>query len=201
MGPFMENRARIQIANPAGEKHYLFIDKHGAKASGFYASLKDYSEGLAAAEQLEGRGFGFIDLSGRWSIKPSYKNAQSFSEGLAAVQNRDNNLWGYIDRTGRIVIPFIYSAAGEFHEGLAVVSARNKYGYLDKKGNRIIPLIYDFGWRFSDGLAAVDKHLSRSDKCERIYLDHQGHSVFKYLDDRHTSSDGSKIRHSVMALR
>ena len=71
MGPFMENRARIQIANPAGEKHYLFIDKHGAKASGFYASLKDYSEGLAAAEQLEGRGFGFIDLSGRWSIKPS----------------------------------------------------------------------------------------------------------------------------------
>jgi len=192
MGPFMENRARIQIANPAGEKHYLFIDKHGAKASGFYASLKDYSEGLAAAEQLEGRGFGFIDLSGRWSIKPSYKNAQSFSEGLAAVQNRDNNLWGYIDRTGRIVIPFIYSAAGEFHEGLAVVSARNKYGYLDKKGNRIIPLIYDFGWRFSDGLAAVDKHLSRSDKCERIYLDHQGHSVFKYLDDRHTSSDGSQ---------
>lgn len=205
MGPFMENRARIQIANLAGEKQYLFIDKRGAKTSGTYSSLKDCSEGLAAAELSAGHGFGFIDQSGRWAIKPIYKNAQSFSEGLAAVQNRDDNLWGYVDRTGRIAIPLIYSSAGEFHEGLAVVSSRNKYGYLDKKGNRKIPLIYDFGWRFSEGLAAVDKDFYRSNKSERTYLNHQGLPVFKYGYDKHphsnrsqdpTFSDGLALKHA-----
>ena len=189
-GPFVEDKARIEIRDPAGREKYLFIDRNGRESSGTYSNLKDYSDGLAAAEEVVGGGFGYVDQTGRWAIEPAYRDAQSFKEGLAAVQDRNSHRWGFIDKSGKIVIACKYSSASAFCDGLAVVSSDNKFGYIDRRGHCKIALIYDRCWDFSEGLAAVEKNLPHSEKYERIYLSREGRAAFKYVGIRRNLAIG-----------
>src|SRR5262249_54799746 len=78
-----------------------------------------FHEGLACVSN--GHGFGFIDKTGRYVIKPQFEGAKRFAEGLAVVKRASDLAAGFIDHDGRIVIPFIYSDALTFSEGLSLV--------------------------------------------------------------------------------
>jgi hypothetical protein len=81
-----------------------------------FASVGDFSEGLAAAQltkqQAQAAGakpdllgsvpWGYIDRSGQFVMPPQFGRAVSFSEGLAYVQGE--GIDGFIDHTGKLVI-------------------------------------------------------------------------------------------------
>ena len=50
-----------------------------------FGHASDFSEGLAAAKEPEGR-WGFVDRSGRWVIRPSSDLAEPMRYGLARVE-------------------------------------------------------------------------------------------------------------------
>lgn len=62
---------------------------------------------------------GFIDLTGRTVIPPTFDFAWQFSEGRASAWQ--NGRAGFIDRTGKFVISPRFEYAKAFHEGLAEV--------------------------------------------------------------------------------
>jgi WG containing repeat len=74
-------------------------------------------------------GHGFIDISGRFVIPPTYEDARSFSEGLAAVQFEIGEKVGYIDKQGEIVIPPSFSQGFEFSDGMAQITTSDRYSF------------------------------------------------------------------------
>ncbi|MDZ7739205.1 MAG: WG repeat-containing protein [Bacteroidales bacterium] len=77
---------------------------------------------------------GFIDETGRWKIKPAFKEATGFYNGLAAVMSE--NKWGYIDNKGNYVIPSEFDdAAPFFKKHFTVVTKGQNRFYINRKGN------------------------------------------------------------------
>lgn len=62
---------------------------------------------------------GFIDLTGRFVIPPTFDFAWQFSDGRASAWQ--NGRAGFIDRNGKFVISPRFEYAKAFHEGLAEV--------------------------------------------------------------------------------
>jgi len=93
-----------------------------------------FSEGLAAVAIGEKykKLWGFIDNTGQWVIRPSYRDASKFYEGLASV--KENDKYGYIDKEGNFIIKPQFDAAYSFIEGIAKVKVGNKEGYINKAG-------------------------------------------------------------------
>ena len=147
-----------------------FIDKTGAyvfQAKGI-SWAGDFSEGLAAVEQLVGdvRLFGYIDKTGKMAIQPQFGLARDFSEGLASVcesEESDGADYGYIDKTGAWVIAPQFSYAGPFTEGLAAVCIPDKsdpnlpgtWGFIGKSGAWAVQPKFVSADAFSEGLATV----------------------------------------------
>lgn len=147
-GPFSEGMAFV------GDR---FIDVEGKPAfedRTFEGGLP-FSQGLAAVQS--GGQWGFIDMTGKFVIPPSYEAARSFSQGLAPV--RRDGLWGYIDTGGRMKIPPQYLDAAPFSEGRAAVDFRGRYGFIDMAGRDLIRASFDEAGDFRYGLAPV-KNLS-----------------------------------------
>ncbi|PWT97996.1 MAG: hypothetical protein C5B53_07245 [Candidatus Melainabacteria bacterium] len=100
-----------------------------------------FHEGLACVSN--GHGFGFIDKTGTFVVKPQFYQAKRFSDGLAAVEKFDTYEFGFIDHKSNLVIPFIYSDALSFSEGLALVGPVNAphradYFYINKHGDCVL---------------------------------------------------------------
>ena len=93
-----------------------------------------FSEDLAAVAigEKDKKLWGFIDKTGQWVIRPSYRDASKFYEGLASV--KENNKYGYIDKEGNFIIKPQFDAAYSFIEGIAKVKVGNKEGYVNKAG-------------------------------------------------------------------
>ena len=99
---------------------------------------------------------GFIDLSGRIVIAPTFDFAWQFSEGRASAWL--NGRAGFIDTTGTFVIPPKFEYARAFHEGLAEVELDRKWGFVGTDGSFAVqPQFEDVRW-FSEGLAMVRVH-------------------------------------------
>lgn len=165
--PFREGIARVKLLNQnslsssfitqTGE--ILFTHPNAKEA-------RDFCEGLAAVKI--GSKWGYIDRSGRITIKPQFMGAQDFSEGLAAVIDVRGK-WGYIDKSGYFVVPPRFNPVIEFttppskfSEGLAAVGGEDgtrRWGYINKKGEFAIEPKFDSGYAgcsyFSEGLAWV----------------------------------------------
>lgn len=62
---------------------------------------------------------GYIDPSGHWIVKPSFRYGGDFVDGLARVQLADK--WGIISTDGDYLIRPIYEMIGDFSDGLARV--------------------------------------------------------------------------------
>jgi hypothetical protein len=96
---------------------------------------------------------GFIDLTGRMVIPPTFDFAWQFSEGHASAWQ--NGRAGFIDRSGRFVIPARFEYAKAFHEGLAEIQLGGLWGFVSTDGQLAIqPQFEETRW-FSEGRAPV----------------------------------------------
>jgi hypothetical protein len=117
----------------------------------------EFSEGLAAAS-LDSEIMGYVDMTGRFVIKPQFELAQRFHSGLAAVCR--NGYWGYIDRSGREIIPFRFDGprAQPFTHGLAGVCYQGLWGFIDPSGRWVIKPCFEDARKFSEGYAPVKRN-------------------------------------------
>lgn len=128
------------------------------------------SEGLLALRVQASGKVGFVDLSGKWVIRPRFADAFEFHEGLAAFRMRENGPVGFIDVRGRIVITAKFGTRFRsppvFAEGLAAVGLNDlwprtnldppgKLGYIDRRGRWVIAPKYANGESFAGGKAKV----------------------------------------------
>jgi hypothetical protein len=97
-----------------------------------------FSEGLQAVAIGEGEKqlWGYIDRTGNWVIRPSYKEAGQFYDGLADVRVNDKK--GYIDKQGNFVIKAQFDTTWEFIDGIAKVKVGGRIGYVNKAGEILI---------------------------------------------------------------
>lgn len=88
----------------------------------------------------KGGKWGFIDLSNRVVIQPSYEYAESFASGLGIVQML--TLRGAINSKGQVVIPLEHTTIKQLDEAHFLVSLGAKYGIYTNKGELVVPLEY-----------------------------------------------------------
>jgi len=120
-----------------------------------YASLGDFSNGLAYFREEGGDLYGYINAQGEVVIQPQFESVGNFSDGRAPVR-REGSLWGYIDAGGEMVIPEQFLEAGIFSESVALVQTRNeKYGFIRPDGSYAIEPVYIRAGDFSIGVAPV----------------------------------------------
>lgn len=138
--------------------------------------IDNFNEGLACVG-LAGRGYGFIDETGKLVIPTIYENADGFKNGRATVK-RDGKRY-YIDKSGKEIeiaahLVRKYQDVGELCEGLCRVSTlklgfmdlayhsdyseiAGTWGYVDESGNEVIPPQYIYANDFEDGIAIICK--------------------------------------------
>ena len=141
-----------------------------------FCYISDFHEGLACVG-IAGKGYGFIDETGKLVIPAIYEDANSFNQGKAKVKLNDN--WIFIDKSGKetelaLDLNRKYQDVGEFFDGLCKVSTlklrfmdlayhsdyediAGVWGFVDEGGNEIISPKYIYAYDFEDGLAIVCK--------------------------------------------
>jgi hypothetical protein len=97
-----------------------------------------FNEGLQAVAIGNGnnRLWGYIDKTGNWVIRPSYKEASQFYDGLASVKVNDKI--GFINKQGNFVIEPQFDITWSFIDGIAKVKVDLKIGYVNKAGEVIL---------------------------------------------------------------
>lgn len=141
------------------DKFYI-IDKTGKiiaepKITSVGTLISCFKEGVAPVEGETG--WGYIDTTGTFVIKPIFQNAKQFSNGLAVVRlyYRD----GYINKKGEFVIDPQFSLAYDFEDDIALIMCMEnneyRYGYINKKGEFIIKPKFEEARIFINGVARV----------------------------------------------
>jgi TonB family protein len=154
--PNLSGRFSEGLATLSEGALYGYIDKekkYVIKPQFVFAG--EFHDGLALAS-LPNQPAGFIDHSGHFVLKPSYRylNYYShFSEGLMTLSIGVRQ--AYINKSGKVVIKPLFEVAGNFSQGLAPVKIGSKTGYIDTTGAFVIPPQFAAGGNFHDGLAAV----------------------------------------------
>lgn len=105
---FAEGLAAVQVREPGGELAWKYLDREGKPVlSGLrYRFCGVFQEGLAGIQDEKGRGWGFIDRSGRVVIAPEWTGISLFKQGLARMEI--GSLFRglgivYLDRQGQVV--------------------------------------------------------------------------------------------------
>ena len=144
---------------------YGVIDKSGKFIiPATYTGLGEVSSLLAFNK---GKGWGFIDLTGKEIIKPQFDYAESFKGGQAIVEKL--TLSGVIDSKGNFVIPCEYASIDRFGEDYYLVSTGSKFGVYDKKGKLVVPIEYQ-QILFSNGDLML---LTNSNELNYFYVSEQ----------------------------
>lgn len=140
-------------------------------------TVKGFSDGLAAFRSDDGR-WGFIDLTCKVVIPPTFAFTAGFREGLAPTEQ--DGRWGFVDKNGKWVVEPIFGDIEALSEGLARVRVGTLYGYCDSAGRTVIAPIYDdaqhAGTRFRNGVALVGKETDG--RLERGWIDKTGAVVW-----------------------
>lgn len=166
---YVDRYGRTPIKPPDGTIE-LLGDFHGGMAR-FAISVPEEQYVWILPIIISKTMYGYIGITGRVVIPPTYRQAGDFSEGLAPVSKNaevvfldiihppitpdEGDAWGYVDTTGKVVIPFRFSIAGRFSGGLARVQQDGKWGYIDTTGKFVIPPRYLWAFDFRDGIAEV----------------------------------------------
>jgi RNA polymerase subunit RPABC4/transcription elongation factor Spt4 len=172
--PIVAELAIVQIpgSNPFNGK-YGVIDKNGnwfIKPT--FDTIKNFSDGLAAARNDLESPWGFVDKTGKYVIPPKFFGGHvegrtgkfaapfvisQFHEGLVKVSVELNGKCGYSNKKGELVIEPRFNSASDFSEGLAYVQIdeKGKYGYINKEGKLVIEPRFNSASDFSEGLAYV----------------------------------------------
>ncbi len=154
---FVEGRARAQVKGGYG-----YIDKSNKLVippAADYRLSADFTGGVAPVN-VSGKGWGLIDLQGKFAVEPQFFSIGEFSEGLApvAVGSFQAHRWGYMDTKGTIVVPAEYDRAEPFSGGLGQVWMEGKgVGFVNTSGKMVIGPLADYSQveSFKDGLARV----------------------------------------------
>jgi hypothetical protein len=163
-GDFYFGRARADDID--GKKYY--IDKTGRRL--FENKNGGEFQDRKAFFKSKGK-YGFIDLSGRVIIPPTFEKANHFGEGLAGV--RVGTKWGFVDARGIMSIAPQFDNVGVFSEGLVSVELNGKWGFADRSGAIVIAPQFDkWTYYFENGLCEV--HLDG----KRGYIDKTGNFVW-----------------------
>ena len=117
---------------------YGIIDKNGKLVvPAVYTNLGEISALVAFSK---GKLWGFIDLSGKEVIKPTYDYAESFVNGQAIVEKQ--GLQGVITSKGEEIIPFVFGSVNRFADNYYMVTTGSKFGMFDRTGIMLVPLEY-----------------------------------------------------------
>ena len=166
----------LLCARLAEDNKWVILDPSGVEAAPSrnwqFNELRQYSEGVVAAEIAGKVGWGYMDRDGKLVIPPNrtWSKVGDFHDGRAAV-SVSHESWGFIDKSGAVVIEPAYHSTDYFSNGLAAVKKAGRWGFIDKAGQVVVPLRYSSdNWRrFNNGMAAV-----RLDAEEWGYIDSSG---------------------------
>lgn len=150
----------------------------------------NFQEGFAAACEKWGSGWGLIDTSGKWKIKPEFDDIGDVSEGLCVARSKDK--FGYIDINGRWVIPPSFESAGKFNGGFAHVEKRGKWGFIDRTGKIRISPVYNFvmeGFRGNLATCAINTnklpntqvHMQSDESSDKLFVQMRAQKNFELL--------------------
>jgi hypothetical protein len=129
------------------------------------------------------KGNGYLDLNGKYVIKPKYYSAEKFFHNRAIVST-ERNEFGVIDTKGKLIVPIEKDYISNYSEGYAPFAKGGLYGYIDLDGYITIEPQYKAAFGFKCGLAKVLKQ-GRKFHC---YVNTNGEEV---LSIRRFSSLGS----------
>jgi hypothetical protein len=115
----------------------------------------------------KGKGWGFIDLTGKEIIKPQFEFAESFIDGQAIVEQL--TLSGVIDQKGNFVLPCAFASVNRLGSDMYLVSNGSKFGVYNKKGKMLVPLDYQQIRFFNDSFLI----LTNSEDLHYFYLNEQ----------------------------
>ena len=132
-GQFKSNLAIVKQKGKFG-----VIDKQGKVILPIsFNEIGDISSLMAFSK---GKGWGFIDLTGKVIIQPEFDYAESFKDGLAIVEKM--TLQGVIDAKGNDIIPISFASIERLTKDLFIVSNGSKDGIYSSKGEILVPLNY-----------------------------------------------------------
>ena len=169
------------VAAPSDDGH-LFPVKRG-NIAGFiditgdviiplqFAEVGEFSEGLAAAKDVESGKWGYIDRTGTFVISPQFSTAGFFSEGLAGVMFKDSDGW-YINHSGELIIQGFGGSIAQ--KDMVPVKKQGKTIFTDKNGKELFEISGD-AWTVGGGLVAFMKNGRMG------FVDRQGIVVIKPL--------------------
>lgn len=124
-------------------KEWKLIDKDGkVLVDGFrasYISPYDKETGLAAFK--DGKGWGYVNLSGDIAMAPEYEWADSFENGIAYVKK--NGFYGVIDRYGEVLLPIEHRKIPYYNSYMFATEKNGKWGYVTPRGEEITGFIFD----------------------------------------------------------
>lgn len=167
------------LANSEGKKNNLTNFYYMDRTGGFLLNKKlfvdahEFSEGAAGVS--EGKGWYFIDKSGKIKFPKSFSDVQKFSCKLAGVKLRGDTKWVFVNHLGAVAISKRFDAVMPFSEDRASVCLNGKWGLIDTLGNQVLAPTYENSIsQFHDSVAAVyDPEHHRVD-----YLSHDGELLF-----------------------
>jgi hypothetical protein len=165
IGRFSEEMAWFSPGTAEDHENYGFLNKGGqVVVPPTFSRAASFSEGLAAVEL--NRGWGFIQQSGAFYLKPTYPGlyndrgkqvvagVSSFRQGLARV--RTGNQFAYIDKTGQIQFHVATDSASPFAGDRARIGSHGNFGFMDRSGNLAIGARFSMAHNFCDGMTSVE---------------------------------------------
>jgi len=97
--------------------------------------VDDYKEGFARIKF--NNKLGFIDLTGKIAIPPSWDYASNVADSIIIVRN--GSVYYMIDTDGKIILNLmsIVDSVGTLNQGLIVIKKDDRYNYINKKGIKV----------------------------------------------------------------
>lgn len=149
-----------------------------------------FEQGVARVETAEG--WGLVDKSGEWVLRPKFQFIHPFQENGRAIARSEG--FGLIDLTGHLLTHKAYKSMAEFSDGLALVQDQHGYGFIDLNGKEVIACKLGPTRSFSEGRAVFQEY----GKCG--YLDVDGNRV---IDPRYSNcldfNDGLAVVYETMS--
>ncbi len=109
--------------------------------------------GLAVVKTTDG--YGVIDNTGQFVLKPNYANLAIHPGGL--IYGGDNKTFGLIDRTGKQIADLsMYNGLGIPSEGIWTVHTNDRYGAIDFSGRVTVPFSFEYIGPFHEGVADAE---------------------------------------------
>jgi hypothetical protein len=125
------------------------------------ADMAHFKDGLAPVFE-PGKGWGYIDPSGKFVIGPTMEWAwgRPFHEGVAGMmilgKNFAHNRPAWINDKGEIIFTGMGTEGAYFSDGLMPMRTdAGTYGFVNKNFKFVIPPKYDLAFEFSEGRAPV----------------------------------------------